>query len=215
MDSRFNVPGLAIGLMTLLLAGRALADELDAGRAAFAICAACHSAAADAPPLIGPTLNGIVGRDIASIQDFAYTPALEGLSGAWSEAALDAFLAAPTRYAPGTSMGLVGIENPTERAAIIVYLRTLVPGAARARAEDPFGSDWPEGPGRAETGALCNACHSLAIVKQQRLPRARWEKLMDWMVEEQGMPAQAPATLDRILDYLAMHFGNAKATQRM
>jgi hypothetical protein len=55
---------------------------------------------------------------------------------------------------------------------------------------------------------LCNACHSLAIVKQQRLSRDVWDKLLDWMVEEQGMAEQTPERRLLILDYLAANFGS-------
>lgn len=72
---------------------------------------------------------------------------------------------------------------------------------------DPFGNDWPAGPGRELTGAICGACHSLAIVKQQGLSQADWDELLDWMVEEQGMVQLEPAARTTILDYLATHFG--------
>jgi cytochrome c len=76
--------------------------------------------------------------------------------------------------------------------------------AAQAR---DFGPGWPAGPGQGETGELCNSCHSLAIVKQQRLSRETWDKLLTWMVEKQGMAAQSPERRALMLDYLAQHFG--------
>ena len=61
--------------------------------------------------------------------------------------------------------------------------------------------------GREDAGALCNACHSLAIVKQQGLSREVWDELLDWMVEEQGMPELERQERDLILGYLANNFG--------
>lgn len=205
MRARGFAPGLAAA--ALLASGAAHGDAIEQGRELFAVCAACHPTTADAAPIIGPTLNGVVGRSIATVAGFAYTPALGAVGGTWSAEALDRFLTDPSGYAPGTAMGLVGIDDPGHRAALIAYLGTLVPGAGLEALPDPFGPDWPDGPGRAETGALCNACHSLDIVRQQRLPRLRWEKLLTWMTEEQGMPAQNPATLELMLDYLEAHFG--------
>jgi len=72
--------------------------------------------------------------------------------------------------------------------------------------EDFFGADWPPGPGREETGYLCNSCHSLAIVKQQGLSREDWDELLDWMAEEQGMPELEGEERALILDYLAAGF---------
>lgn len=72
--------------------------------------------------------------------------------------------------------------------------------------DDDFGPDWPLGPGRDDTGYLCSACHSLAIVKQQGLKRDDWDELLDWMVEEQGMDELEAADREIILDYLETNF---------
>ena len=45
------------------------------------------------------------------------------MNGAWSYEELNAFLASPADYAPGTTMGHLGLKDPAERAAVIVYLR--------------------------------------------------------------------------------------------
>ena len=47
--------------------------------------------------------------------------------------------------------------------------------------------------------------HSLAIVEQQRLNRRVWDEVLEWMVEEQGMPAPEPADYARLLDYLGTY----------
>ena len=65
----------------------------------------------------------------------------------------------------------------------------------------------PVGPGRELVFGLCQACHSLAIVKQQGLDRESWEETMEWMVEEQGMPSLDEENLNLVLDYLATHYG--------
>jgi cytochrome c len=179
-----------------------------AGKAAFLICSACHTVAPGGPALIGPNLHGVLGRDVASAEGFAYSDALLALPGAWDEAKLDAFLADPLAYAPGTKMGLAGIASPEDRSNLIAYLASLEEAPAGAAPSLPdFGPDWPAGPGQAEAGQLCNSCHSLAIVKQQGLPRDSWDDLLDWMVEEQGMAEQSPERRELILDYLATHFG--------
>lgn len=65
----------------------------------------------------------------------------------------------------------------------------------------------PEGPGREMVFGLCQACHSLAIVKQQGLDRESWDETLVWMVEEQGMPQLDPKNRKLILDYLTTHYG--------
>jgi hypothetical protein len=63
----------------------------------------------------------------------------------------------------------------------------------------------PEGPGREIVFGLCQACHSLAIVKQQGLNRESWEETLVWMVEEQGMGELDDETRSLILNYLSEH----------
>lgn len=56
----------------------------------------------------------------------------------------------------------------------------------------------------------CIACHSTAIIKQQRISDARWEYLWDWMVDDQGMPETDAETKETILTYLKTHFSSER-----
>lgn len=81
-------------------------------------CKMCH---AGSP--MGPALTGVAGAPVAS-KTFAYSPALKAKGGTWTDANLDAFLKAPTAFAPGTKM-MIAVPNDESRAAIITYLKTL------------------------------------------------------------------------------------------
>lgn len=207
--ARRPAAALLLGLAVAAPAQSAAATDASAGAQAFAVCGACHSVEEGAGAQIGPNLWGVVGRDVGGAAGFDYSDALQAIDGSWTREQLDRFLADPNAFAPGTRMGYTGVADPVERAALIAYLDTLRPdgGAVAARPAVDYGADWPAGPGQAETGALCNSCHSLAIVKQQRLSRDSWDALLTWMVEEQGMAAQAPERRALILDYLVAHFG--------
>ena len=204
----------ALLLLALAIVGAPARAGIDAGDAkagaqAFLPCSACHSVTPGGAALIGPNLNGVVGREVGSSPEFDYSPELKAVGGTWTPEQLDRFLSNPSAFAPGTRMGYVGVADPAERRALIAYLSSLRAesgAAARAPAVD-FGPGWPAGPGQAETGELCNSCHSLAIVKQQRLSRETWDKLLTWMVEKQGMAAQSPERRALMLDYLVQHFG--------
>ncbi|MGH6917367.1 MAG: aldehyde dehydrogenase [Geminicoccaceae bacterium] len=76
-----------------------------------------------------------------------------------------------------------------------------------ARAQDDEFQGLAEGSGQEETYYACTPCHSIHLVKQQRLSRARWEKTLRWMVEEQGMPALEAEEHTLVLDYLVSHYG--------
>lgn len=213
--SRDGARSRSARLALALLAGVAVSSaqaatgDPEAGAQAFLVCSACHSVAPDGAALIGPNLYGVVGREVGSVAGFDYSPELKAVGGTWTPERIDHFLADPNAFAPDTRMGLAGIADPVERANLVAYLATLKAGgpAVAAAPLPDFGDDWPAGPGQAETGVLCNSCHSLAIVKQQQLSRETWDKLLVWMVEEQGMADQPPERRELILDYLATHFG--------
>jgi cytochrome c len=98
--------------------------DVDEGAKAARKCAACHSFDEGGANKIGPPLWNVIGRDIAAL-DFAYSDALSEKDGAWDYQALDAFLAEPREWAPGTKMAFAGLREPDERADIILYLRSL------------------------------------------------------------------------------------------
>lgn len=97
------------------------ADPAD-GEKVFRKCSACHKV--NGEDATGPHLNGVVGREIASIGGFGYSSALEGKDGDWTAQELSAFIANPKGYAPGTSMGFAGIKKPEDRADLIAYLES-------------------------------------------------------------------------------------------
>ena len=95
------------------------------GAGAAKVCEACHNFQAGQPNKMGPNLNGVAGRPIASLPGFAYSDALKGKGGTWTDQALDQWLTRPSAFAPGTRMAFPGVANPYQRADIIAYLHSL------------------------------------------------------------------------------------------
>jgi cytochrome c len=88
------------------------------------VCADCHALDPQAGQT-APPLRGVAGRKIASVPDFQYSDALKAKSAErWTDANLDAFIASPQTFAPGTAM-YGGASDPDERKAIIDYLKTV------------------------------------------------------------------------------------------
>jgi cytochrome c len=99
------------------------AQTAQEGRAAYVVCAGCHSV--DGSTKSGPTLKGIVGRKAAADAGFkSYSTALRNSKIVWTAAELDAYMKAPTVRVKGTTM-MVGLPDEKRRKAIIAYLRTL------------------------------------------------------------------------------------------
>lgn len=68
----------------------------------------------------------------------------------------------------------------------------------------------PDGSGAEETYYTCTACHSTEIIKQQRVTDTRWDELLKWMVEAQGMIEPEPADKGLILGYLKQNFSSER-----
>ena len=135
-----------------------------------------------APSPVGPNLYGVVGRKIASVEGFNYTPAMKahdeetiGL-----RACRQLWLTNPPAFAPGTMMAFPGLPDAKQRADVIAFLRTKadspypLPEAARRggtapapeapKAEEPRRAGSAKGRGaprrapRPRTGGSASAC---------------------------------------------------------
>jgi cytochrome c len=112
---------LAAVLVCLSVNGYA---QVDVGKKQFALCGACHSADGSAKPT-GPTLKGISTRKAAADTGYKnYSKALKTSAIVWTEKELDAYLAAPSKRVPGTSM-MINVTDAAKRKALIDYLKTL------------------------------------------------------------------------------------------
>lgn len=93
------------------------------GEAVFKKCAACHVVAAGGANGIGPNLWGVMGEPVGKgAGGYAFSGALAGKGGNWDWKAMDAWLASPRAFAPGTKMTFAGLGSPEDRANVIVYL---------------------------------------------------------------------------------------------
>jgi cytochrome c len=123
------------------------------GQAAAKKCLACHVFEKGGPNKIGPNLYNVVGQAKAQHAGFNYSTALKSKGGEWTFDDLNAFIANPKGYAPGTIMAFAGIGNPKERADLLRYMQTLadnpvpLPAAAAAPAAAPAA---PPGPSQTQ-----------------------------------------------------------------
>jgi cytochrome c2 len=156
------------------------------GETAAAVCKACHAFEKDAPSPIGPNLHNVVGRKIASVEGFNYSPALKAKSGeTWTYEHLDAMIHKPAEFAPGTLMAFPGLPEAQQRADVLLFLRTKTdnpPPLPEVAATPPEGAPAPAGeaakpaadpnlevaalvakadPAKGEAAsAICKACHA-------------------------------------------------------
>lgn len=85
-------------------------------------CKMCHQATTT--PL-APALAGVAGGKVAAQPGFNYSAGLKAkATHVWTDRHLDAYLANPTGFAPGTRM-MVKVADAADRQALIAYLKTL------------------------------------------------------------------------------------------
>ncbi|HET9903356.1 MAG TPA: cytochrome c family protein [Xanthobacteraceae bacterium] len=93
-----------------------------AGQNAVKKCMTCHTFGKGEPNRVGPNLYGVVGRDKAGHEGFAYSDALKSKGGKWTFEDLNAFILDPKGFAPGTKMSYAGDKRASDRANIIAFL---------------------------------------------------------------------------------------------
>lgn len=101
-----------------------LAGDAAEGEKVFRRCRACHRVEEGAN-VVGPTLYKVVGREVASVEGFSYSPAMEAHGGSWTPEALSEFLEDPQGDIPGNKMGFAGLKKEQERIDVITYLNGL------------------------------------------------------------------------------------------
>lgn len=99
------------------------AGDAAAGEKVFGKCKTCHKI--DGKDGTGPHLNGVVGRDVASVEGFSYSSSMAEVAGTWTPEELNAFLVAPKKDVAGTKMSFAGLKDAQDRADVIAYLATL------------------------------------------------------------------------------------------
>lgn len=73
--------------------------------------------------MLGPHLQGIVGRRAAALVDFEYSDALRAEQVTWDEQLLDDWLANPDLVAPDMCIPFTGMPDAAKRKALIEYLK--------------------------------------------------------------------------------------------
>ena len=87
-------------------------------------CRSCHSLE-EGVNGTGPSLYGVVGRNVGSMAGFNYSGALTAVADVWTPENLNHFIENPKGFAPGTAMGYNGMRSVEDRANLIAYLDSL------------------------------------------------------------------------------------------
>ena len=99
----------------------ALAD-LAHGEKVFKKCAACHLINKGGENKIGPALYGVIGRKVASKENYKYSKAMASYDKNWTFEEMNGYLKKPQSYIKGTKMAFAGLRKEKDRASVILYL---------------------------------------------------------------------------------------------
>jgi cytochrome c len=131
---------VALTGVTLLSAGTAMAQDAAKGEAVFKKCMACHRVGPDAKNLVGPILNGVVGRAAGKVEGYKYSQINHNAGEAglvWTEANIVEYLADPQGFlkkfltekgkadqALGATKMAFKLPNEQERKDVVAFLKT-------------------------------------------------------------------------------------------
>ncbi len=119
----FSVAGAAL----LASVGAAAAQDAAAGEKVFSKCKICHQIGEAAKNMVGPVLNGVVGRKAGSYPDYHYSDANKNSGITWDEPTLKEYLKDPKAKVPGTKMVFPGLPSDDDIANVIAYLKQFGP----------------------------------------------------------------------------------------
>ena len=120
--------GLSIaGVALIASVGAAAAQDAAAGEKVFTKCKICHQIGEGAKNMVGPVLNGVVGRKAGTYPDYHYSDANKNSGITWDEVTLKEYLKDPKAKVPGTKMVFPGLKSDEDIANVIAYLKQFGP----------------------------------------------------------------------------------------
>jgi cytochrome c len=118
--------GAALLAATLASATAADPDPVN-GKSVFNKCRACHQVGENAKNMVGPVLNGLLGRKAGSIEGFNYSQANKSSGIVWDEATFREYIKNPKAKIPNTKMVFAGISDEEDIEDLLAYLKQFGP----------------------------------------------------------------------------------------
>lgn len=122
---------LAAGIVLMLAALPAKAQDAAAGEGLFVKCKSCHQVGPNAKSAMGPQLNGLFGRPAGSAPGYTYSPAMQHAGFTWDDAAFAEFLRNPRAKVTGTKMMTGRVQDDAQIADLAAYLKQFGPDGSK------------------------------------------------------------------------------------
>jgi cytochrome c len=112
-----------VALLAVACSGEVRAQDAAAGEKVFVVCKACHQIGDNAKNVVGPVLNGIIGRKAGSVSGYAYSAANKDSGITWDEPTFREYIKDPKAKIPGTKMVYAGLKDEQKVSDLIAYLK--------------------------------------------------------------------------------------------
>ena len=116
-----------IAALVAAVAAGAAAEDLDNGKAVFNKCRACHQLGENAKNLVGPILNGLIGRKAGTVEGYKYSEANKTSGITWDEATFREYIKNPKGKIPNTKMVFAGLTDDQDIDDLLAYLKQFGP----------------------------------------------------------------------------------------
>ena len=116
------ISSVLVVIAFMAAASVALAQDVDAGKASFNKCLACHAIGEGAKNKVGPLLNGLDGRKSGTVEGYSYSEANKNSGITWNKDVFLEYIKDPKAKIPGTKMVFAGIKNEKEANALWDYV---------------------------------------------------------------------------------------------
>ena len=113
--------------LTATMSALALAQDLENGKAVWNKCRACHQVGENARNLVGPVLNGLIGRKAGTVEGFDYSEANKNSGIVWDDATFREYIKNPKAKMPNTKMVFVGLSDPQDIEDLLAFLKQFGP----------------------------------------------------------------------------------------
>jgi len=100
----------------------ARAQDAAAGQKVFNLCRACHQIGPNARNLVGPKLNGVIGRKAGSVEGYNYSDANKNSGLTWDEATFSEYIKNPRAKIPRTKMVFAGLKDEKRIKDLLAFL---------------------------------------------------------------------------------------------
>tara|TARA_Y100000816_G_C26038256_1_gene543699 strand:- start:572 stop:1111 length:540 start_codon:yes stop_codon:yes gene_type:complete len=124
IQEKDNTTGTTVEIVTekVDIAALLALGDISHGEKVFKKCSACHLVNKGGENKIGPALYGVIGRKVASIEDYKYSKAMAAYDKSWTFEEMNGYLKKPQTHIKGTKMAFAGLRKEKDRASVILYL---------------------------------------------------------------------------------------------